>query len=248
MSLPIQELALRQLRDYHNRTPGTYFGEQHYPLDLDQAYALQAAVAHLRVERGDSIVGYKVGCTGPGILKQFGMRGPIRAYLFDSELRQSSESLDHKAFANLAIEGEMAAQIGESGGVSAAFPVIELHNYAFRGERPTLVELIANNGINAGVVLPALDARPSSEEWPADSVLTVKINGETTDSGGLWPMPGGVPASIDWLRGNLERYGLSLDPGHLVLLGTPLRLHPISPGDHVVISVNGSDYVECYVS
>ena len=248
MSLPIQELALRQLTDYQNRTPGTYFGEQHRPLDLDQAYAVQAAVAHLRVERGDSIVGYKVGCTGPAILNQFGMRGPIRACLFGSELRQSSDSLDHKAFANLAIEGEMAAQIGEFGEVSAVFPVIELHNYVFRGERPTLVELIANNGINAGVVLPPLYSRPSPEEWPVDSVLTVKINGKTADSGGLWPMPGGVPASIDWLRGNLEHYGLSLDPGHLVLLGTPIGLHPISPGDHVVISVNGSDYVESHVS
>jgi hypothetical protein len=37
--------------------------------------------------------------------------------------------------------------------VTAAFPVIELHHFVFRGPRKTLAELVANNGINAGAVI-----------------------------------------------------------------------------------------------
>ena len=47
----------------------------------------------------------------------------------------------------------MALRTGDGGKPEAAFPVIELHN-VFRRPQPTLVELVANNGLNAGVVLP----------------------------------------------------------------------------------------------
>ena len=60
-------------------------------------------------------------------------------------------------FANLAIEGEMAARIGADGTISAVFPVIELHHFVFRGARKTLPELVANNGLNGGIVLPTED-------------------------------------------------------------------------------------------
>jgi 2-keto-4-pentenoate hydratase len=59
----LQALARRQWHDYTQRTPGTYFGEEHAELSLDQAYAVQMEVARLRGEGGgDAVVGYKVGC------------------------------------------------------------------------------------------------------------------------------------------------------------------------------------------
>jgi 2-keto-4-pentenoate hydratase len=84
----------RQWRDYQPRTPGTYFAEQHDSLTLDEAYAIQTAVSLLRTGAGDSIRGYKVGCTGVGTIEQFGMQGPIRGYLYRSELRRSGDELD----------------------------------------------------------------------------------------------------------------------------------------------------------
>jgi 2-keto-4-pentenoate hydratase len=56
--------------------------------------------------------------------------------------------------ANPAIEGEMALRIGVDGEIAAAFPVIELHQFVFRAPRKTLAELVANNGMNAGAVIP----------------------------------------------------------------------------------------------
>jgi len=42
-------------------------------MDLDEAYAVQDAVTRLRVRAGDVAAGFKVGCTGPGTVGQFGM-------------------------------------------------------------------------------------------------------------------------------------------------------------------------------
>jgi len=115
------DIAERQWRDYQAHNPGTYFAERRDALDLGQAYSLQSAVSRLRIEAGDRVVGYKVGCTGAGTIEQFGMAGPIRGYLYQSELRRSGETLDSQAYANLAIEGEMALLIGSDG--EPNFPV-----------------------------------------------------------------------------------------------------------------------------
>ena len=67
LNMTIPELASRQLKDYLQGTPGTYFGENHSTLALEEAYLLQAEVAKLRSAAGDSVAGYKIGCVGPKI-------------------------------------------------------------------------------------------------------------------------------------------------------------------------------------
>ena len=119
---PLEELADRQWRDYRARQPGTCFADPDFVLSLAEAYELQDAVAKLRIAAGDRLIGYKVGCTGPGTVQQFGMQGPIRGCLFESEVRRHGDTLNFDDFAGLAIEGEMAVRIGvrwhDRGGVS----------------------------------------------------------------------------------------------------------------------------------
>ncbi len=248
MNSDLAALAERQWRDYLARSPGSFFADPHRSLDLAEAYWLQDAVSRLRVDAGDRIAGYKVGCTGPGTTAQFGMAGPIRGYLFQSEIRGSGDTLASETFASLAIEGEMALRIGEHGRPVAAFPVIELHNFVFRGERKTLVELVANNGLNAGVVLPP-EALVTSQGYPATaSTLEVSINGRLIGAGNLWPLAGDAEASLEWLRDHLHEHGLALSGGDLVLAGTPLGLYPVGPGDYVAVSLDGMTLVECQVA
>lgn len=244
MSQSLAQIAERQWRDYRSRNPGTYFAEAPDTLDLAQAYGLQDAVSRLRIGAGDEVIGYKVGCTGPGTVAQFGMEGPIRGCLFRSELRRSGDTIDAASHANLAIEGEMAVRIGADGEPAEAFPVIELHNFVFREPRRTLVELVGNNGLNAGVVLPA-----GTSSSPAQhAMLAVRVNGELLGEGNLWPRPGGPQASLEWLRSHLAAYGLTLAPGDLVLAGTALGLYPVRPGDHVCVGIDGVTAVECHVA
>jgi len=131
----IDEIAKRQLKDYRSIKPGLCFGEKDFSLDLCDAYAVQDAVVRLRTQDGERVVGFKVGCTGPGTTKLFGIKGPIRGTLFDKEVHESGVGLDPKSFCNLAVEAEMAMTIGEQGQIVAVFPVIELHNFVFRAPK-----------------------------------------------------------------------------------------------------------------
>lgn len=244
----LRDLAQRQWDDYRHMTPGTIFAERDNFLSLDEAYTVQMEVARLRSATGDMVAGYKVGCIGPGVVEQFGMSGPIHGRLYRSEFRRSGDAIPHDAFANLAVEGEMAVRLGPNGSIEAAFPVIELHHFLFRGARKTLPELVANNGINGGIVLPDEGAARLLEAWPTNGELTLNINDRVIEAGALWPMEGGAVASVDWLAKDLARHGKTLLPGDIVLTGTPLGLYPVSPGDHVAVAVDGQVLVKCSIS
>ena len=62
----LRAIAARQLADYRAGTPGTFFADHERPeLGLEEAYRVQDEVAALRAP-AERVVGYKVGCTGPG--------------------------------------------------------------------------------------------------------------------------------------------------------------------------------------
>src|ERR1700739_840223 len=231
----LKRLASRQWRDYQRATPGTMFADPEMSLTLDEAYEIQMEFAGLRCAAGDAVAGYKVGCIGSGVVEQFGMSGPIHARLFRSEIHSSGETLRYRAYANPAIEGEMALRIGVDGGIAAAFPVIELHQFVFRAPRKTLAELVANNGINAGVVIPEHLEAASLEGGAGPR--PIPVNAVSVETGALWALAGGAPEALDWLRSDLRRFGEVLKPGDLVLAGTPLGLHRVQGGDHVVVSI-----------
>ncbi len=239
----LRTLAVRQLADYRAGTPGTFFADPgRPPLALEEAYRVQAEVAALRGP-ADQVVGYKVGCTGPGTRAQFGLDGPIRGLLYDTEMHPPGSELSYRSYADLAIEGELAVRLDGGGRVARVFPVIELHNYVFRGQPPMLSELLANNGINAGVVLPPPAAEvPWRGDEPVTGRLTVEINGTCVEEGPMDGVPGGPAGSLRWLAQHLADHGLSLRPGQLILTGTPLGLIRVRPGDHIRVT---AEHLRC---
>lgn len=243
-----RELAGRQLAGYRARTPGTFFaGEGRSSLSLDEAYSVQGEVARLRAAEGEPVAGYKVGATGPGTREQFGTDGPIRGFLYQTELHRSRVKLSYASYANLAIEGELAVWLGDDAEIGRVLPVIELHNYVFRSESPNLPELVANNGLHAGVVLPDTDGAEWRDDYPLAGALRVTINGRTVEEGPMSGVPGGPEGSVEWLRRHLPAYGLALQPRQLVLTGTPLSLLPVRPGDSVRVTAERLGTVEAMV-
>ena len=112
MAVDLKEVARRMLADYDDGTPGKVLGE---PIDLTtvQAYDLQAEISQLREQRGERVIGYKVGCTSRTIQTQLGVKGPIIGRLFDTECHPSGVHISSARYANLAVEGEMAVLLSK---------------------------------------------------------------------------------------------------------------------------------------
>ena len=238
-----QEPARRILAAFDARKPIAWDP----PLDLTsvQAYALQAEVARLREERGEKVIGYKVGCASEAIQRQLGIHEPIFGRIFDTGCIASGTRLSSAMYAGLAIEGELAVLLGADlpgqslpdgdylSAISAIFPVIELHHYTPPGPWSSCQDLITSNGMHAGFV--CADPSAGGPLAPVQG-MSIHINENETDrTARPWTMAG--PATIlRWLAGSLDRFGLQLRQGQVILTGSPMGLHPVAPGSRIVVA------------
>jgi len=246
----LKNIALHQLADYDAHRPGTIFGEPGFSLTLAEAYQVQMLAAGLRESRGESVCGYKVGCVSEAVQKQLGIREPVFGHLFAGEAHRSGVSLDAGSFDGPAIEGEFAFRLAEDfrdeRSIGGAFAVIELHNYVLRAPAGgRAAEVVANNALHAGLVLP-------TEEAPGDSLVSESIsvmrNGSVLGTANGAAIPGGPLASLAWLAVRLKDFGKKLRQDHIVLTGSPLPLYAVSPGDQVAVACGRLPTVTMLVS
>jgi 2-keto-4-pentenoate hydratase len=244
---PIAEIARRQLADYDAHRPGRVFEDAAFTLTLAEAFEVQRQVAALRAARGEAVAGYKIGCISEAVRRQLGLDRPAFGHLFASELYRSGTVVDASAFDCLTIEGEFAVRVAGDLSIASVYPVIELHNNIFRGPRPTSPELIANNALHAGVVLPSREIPcPDPAELNCE-MISVFRNGELLGSAKGGDIPGGPFASLAKVAEHLASVGGALKPDQIVLAGSPLPLYPVRPGDHIVVRGPQSITVEVFV-
>ena len=112
----------------------------------------------------------------------------------------------------------------------------------------SLSELIANNGLNKGIILPDQNWKGLPNIYDEKSVLSLEVNGAEIDAGNMWPMDGGPRSSLDWLTSHLAEYDLKMVSGNIVLGGTALGMHLVKSGDHIVVKIGGKTALQCQIS
>ena len=253
MMMDVTGLAERQLSDSDAVQPGSMFAES-LTLSEEHAYAIQAEVCRLREQRGEEVIGYKVGCTSPGIQQQLGIDHPVFGRLWNSGCWHSGEMLSRSRFDHLAIEGELAVRLATGltcgdtseaaihAAIESVFPVIELHHFVFRGSEPSAAELIANNAIHAGVVLPA-DPGVTLED--GSGVLRIEMNGSEMAHVTEEQSRVTVMNSLGWLVQELADHGIDLEAGQVVLCGSVADLFPMREAGQVTVSTERAGAVTC---
>jgi 2-keto-4-pentenoate hydratase len=223
----LTQLANKMLSDYDARTPGNLFAEG-MRLSLTEAYGVQMQVAQLRELRGEHLAGYKIGCVCQGNQDKNGLTHPVYGRLWSTEQHVTNVTLPIDAFANLAIEGEIAISlrydiepkqlsiqdIAEA--VDEVFTVIELHNLVLHGDHPTGAELIANNAIHAGVVYSSGVRPPLTGDC---SELSVALDGRIAEHWVNRRWPNDVLSAVPWLVSELAKDNQQLKAGQKILTG-----------------------------
>jgi 2-keto-4-pentenoate hydratase len=204
-------------------------------------------VIDARVSRGETVVGYKVGCSSKAIREQFALSEPICGRLMAPHVYRGETTLDWNDYVSLAVEPEFVLQIGqdvrsevedEKGLVDAiqwVAPGIELHNYKFWFGEPTSQELVASNGIHAGLVVGEPQVTPAEVDFDLEGVGLFR-NSQLEASVIGAEIMGGPLKSLRWLANHLLRHGEHLQAGQLVIPGSPVKLVSVEPGDRIAAS------------
>jgi 2-keto-4-pentenoate hydratase len=213
-------------------------------LPIEDAYEVQRRVIAARVARGEQVVGYKVGCTSRAIRCQFGLAEPICGQVMAPHVFHGNTVLNWNDYVCCAVEPEFVFMIGKDlpdeveddqqlvDAIESVSPGIEVHNYKFWFGKPTLQELVASNGIHAGLVVGTERIRPVGLDFETEGVGLFK-NGELAASGIGAEILGGPLKSLRWLANHLLRRGEHLRAGQIVIPGSAVELVAVEPGDRV---------------
>ncbi len=247
--MDIARAAARRLEHFDRRAPDPTAAVA----DPEEGYAIQAEVARLRQDRGEIVIGYKVGCTSPATQRLLGVDGPIFGRLFEGERWPSGVVLARDRFLQLAFEGELAVHLGDElpdkpdeaavlAAVDAVFAVIELHHFPYRERGPSGAELIASNGVHAGHVFA--DAGATALDDGA-ARLSIEIDGSEAAAVSGPELTRTIASSLAWLARELPRRGERLQPGHTVLCGTVAPLLPAPDAREVTVTTDRFGSVRC---
>ena len=215
------------LQDYDRKKPGLIFKEK-ITLSNEDAILIQSNVARLRQNRGEEIIGYKIGCVSKDTQKKMGFNQPACGYIWKSELYKSGEILNKKNFTNPAMEAEFGVILNRDikpefasfdyilESIQGIYPLIEIHNLIFYGEEPYGAELLANNAIHAGVILGAQTKVPENKiETDLKLIYDKEIVDTWTDK--IWPSD--MLSEIEWLVNEQAKNNNFLRKGNLILTG-----------------------------
>lgn len=223
---------------------------RHPEMDMDDAYAVQAALIEAKLATGRKKIGWKIGLTSKAMQSALNIDIPDSGVLFDDMLFENRSTVRPGRFIQPRIEAEIAfimkaPLVGETvsrDDVIAATdyiaPAIEILDTRIMRKDPDtgaarkITDTISDNAANAGIVLGDSRHGIDAADMRWVGAITMR-NGEVEETG----LGAGVlndPAKgVVWLARRLAGYGQRIEAGHIILSGSFIRPIECPPNTHI---------------
>ncbi|MBF6440241.1 4-oxalocrotonate decarboxylase [Nocardia cyriacigeorgica] len=213
-----------------------------YPaLDTATAYRVQDEALSQRIERGETIVGVKLGLTSAAKQQQMGVSAPLTAWLTDAMVLPAGTPLPQDQLIHPRVEPEITFVMGRGlagPGVTAAaalaavdrvYASVEIIDSRYPDFRFTLPEVIADNASAAYFRTGSVGANPAELNLPLEACL-LEVDGALAATG-LGVAVQGHPAQALAMAANaLAERGHAIEPGWIVMTGAMTDAVPAPPG------------------
>jgi 2-keto-4-pentenoate hydratase len=246
-------LAIAQRLDtaWQTSTPIAPISEKDGISSVTAAYAIQTHWTKLRLKRGEKISGRKIGLTSKAVQQQLGVDEPDYGTLWDSSFYQTKDgkvTIPASDFLQPRIEGEVAFLIdGPLPGpnvtpeqllaaTGACALGIEIVASRIADWKIKLVDTIADNASYGGYALGPWDKKLRDTNLGALG-MTVQHNGAPAGEATGAAVLGNPAIAAAWLANKLLDYGVSLEPGDVVISGAFMKMIPLKAGDEFVFSL-----------
>ncbi len=214
-------------------------------LDVDAAYAVQTALVQRRLDRGERLVGLKMGLTSKAKLAQGGVDEVIWGRLTDVMRVPDGGGVDVGDFIHPRVEPEVAFLLdrlpdpGEPVGsftraVRAVAPAIELIDSRYANFTFSLPDVIADNTSAAAFVVGPWSPVPDGLD---NLGVLLEIDGRVAQVGSTAAILGDPRRALDEGLRLAGRHGVRLRKGWVFLAGAATAAVPLRPGAHVRATV-----------
>jgi 2-keto-4-pentenoate hydratase len=221
--------------------------------DLADAYAVQMEWTAMRERRGEKILGRKIGLTAKAVQEQLGVDQPDYGTLWQSsfyEARDGRVTVPAADYISPRIEGEVAFLIGKSlkgpnitpadiiAATEACALGVEIVDSRIADWKIKINDTIADNASYGGFTLGPWGKRLRDADLAAIG-MTISQNGTQVAEGTGAAVLGSPAISCAWLANKLLAFGVSLEPGDVVISGALMKMIPIAAGDSFVFELAG---------
>ncbi|NRF65486.1 2-oxo-hepta-3-ene-1,7-dioic acid hydratase [Aquincola sp. S2] len=237
---------LRQARD--TREQLEHFSKRHPDMTMADSYAIQRAWMALERTADRHVIGHKIGLTSRAMQIASQITEPDYGTLLDDMLLKDGGEVEAARFIVPRLEVEFAFILGRPlrgprhtlldvlAATDWVMPALELIDARIEQfDRVTkaprkVLDTIADNAANAGIVLGGRPMRPDAVDWRWAGALLHK-NGVIEESG-LGAAVLNHPANgVAWLANKLDAHGEGLAAGEIVLGGSFTRPVACAAGD-----------------
>lgn len=243
MSLTTQQLD-QAAQDLHAaEVNGTQIGLlslRHPDMDMDDAYAIQKRLAAHKLNAGRHVIGWKIGLTSKAMQSALNITTPDSGILFDDMAYASGCSIPQDRFIQPRIEAEIAFVMKSALGgenvtrddVIAATdfvaPSLEILDTRVQRHDPetgkprVIVDTIADNAANAGIVLGAQQHQINAQDLRWVGAIVTQ-NNEVVETGLGAGVLNDPIESVVWLARRMHAYDQHIEAGHVILSGSFIR-------------------------
>lgn len=220
-------------------------------MTIDDAYAVQRALVDLKIADGRTVKGRKIGLTSKVMQRSVSIDEPDYGVLFDDMFVDDGGQVALGRFIRPRVEVELAFVLGAelTGPNVTLFDVLRASEFVTpaleildarvqmsdpdTGHLRTIVDTIADNAANAGLVLGGRVVRPMDIDlrWVAALLLRNGVIEESGVAAAVLNHPGN---GVAWLANRLAPRGVSLSAGEVILAGSFTKPVFAEPGDTFV--------------
>jgi 2-keto-4-pentenoate hydratase len=223
------------------RTPIPLISTTYPGADVVDAYAIATLVSEHRLAAGRIVKGHKVGLTSKAMREMSQAKEPDFGTLFDHWFVPEGSVIPADSLFRPLVEIEIAFVMREAlrgPSVNAAdviratdfvLPSIEIVDSRFT-DRVTLVDTIADVA-SCGLVVLGGNPRRLTDLDIRRIGGTLWRNGEIEETGTAAAVMGNPINAVAWLANKLHEFGVTIEPGHVVLSGSFVRAVRMNPGD-----------------
>ncbi|MFF3574831.1 2-oxo-hept-4-ene-1,7-dioate hydratase [Nocardia jiangxiensis] len=246
-----------------NRSTIGQLSLQYPAMTIEDAYAVQRALVALKIADGRSVRGRKIGLTSKVMQRAVSISEPDYGVLFDDMFFDDGGVVPAGRFIRPRVEVELAFVLGEAlkGPGVTLYDVLRASEYVTpaleildarvqmsdpaTGHLRTIVDTIADNAADAGIVLGGNVVRPLDVDlrW----VGALLLRNASIEESGLAAAVLNHPANgVAWLANRLAPHDVALQAGEIILAGSFTKPVFAEPGDTFVADYGPLGTVSIY--